>query len=53
MKENKLRKLLSEGTPTVGTRIWSTWPTVVEAAASTGNLDYVEFVAEYVPYSEI
>lgn len=53
MKTNKLRELLNEGMPTVGTRIWDTWPTVVEAAATSGNLDYVEFVAEYVPFNEL
>ena len=49
--ENKIRKLLSEGKSTVNTRIWSTWPTVVEAAATTGNFDYFEFLAEYAPFT--
>lgn len=48
---NHMRDLLNENQPTVNTRIWSLWPTVVEAAASTGNFDYFEFVAEYVPYT--
>ena len=48
---NKLREKLNEGKATVNTRIWSTWPTIVEAAASTGNFDYFEFLAEYAPFS--
>ncbi|HCR83879.1 MAG TPA: 2,4-dihydroxyhept-2-ene-1,7-dioic acid aldolase [Lachnospiraceae bacterium] len=50
MKENKLRNMLVNGQATVGTRIWSTWPTLTEACASTGSFDYIEFVAEYAPY---
>ena len=49
--ENKIRRLLKEGKPTVNTRIWSTWGTTVEAAAATGNFDYFEFLAEYAPYT--
>lgn len=51
MKENKLRKILTEGGSSVATRIWSKWPTITEAAASTGCFDYMEFVAEYAPFS--
>ncbi|MGI6030469.1 MAG: HpcH/HpaI aldolase family protein [Eubacteriales bacterium] len=51
MHENKLRNILAEGRPSVATRIWSTWPTIIEAAASSGSFDYLEFVAEYSPYS--
>ena len=50
MKENLLRRLLKEGKGSVSTRIWSPWATMIEAAASTGNFDYLEFVAEYSPY---
>ena len=39
--ENKIRKLLKEGKPTVNTRIWSTWPTTAEAAAVCGKFDYL------------
>ena len=49
--ENKIRRLLKEGKPTVNTRIWSTWGTTVEAAAAIGNFDYFEFLAEYAPYT--
>ena len=51
MKLNKLREILDNGGTTVNTRIWSTWPTIVGAAASTGNFDYFEFLAEYAPFS--
>lgn len=51
MHENKMRTILDKGLPSVATRIWSTWPTIIEAAASTGNFDYIEFVAEYAPYN--
>lgn len=51
MKENKLRKLLQEGKPTVGTRMWSTLPFFTEAVGATGLYDYIEFVAEYAPFT--
>ena len=50
MKENRLRSLLDAGKGSVSTRIWSPWATMMEAAASTGLFDYLEFVAEYSPY---
>lgn len=50
MKSNKMREILDKGGTTVTTRIWSSWPRIVEAAASTGNFDYFEFLAEYAPY---
>lgn len=52
MKENRLRYLLSNNLASVATRILSTWPTIVEAAGSTGSFDYLEFVAEYAPFSQ-
>lgn len=52
MKENTFRKLLDEKRPSVATRIWSTWPVMIEACASTGNFDYIEFVAEYAPFTQ-
>jgi 4-hydroxy-2-oxoheptanedioate aldolase len=50
MRENRLRTLLSEGKPTFGTRVQSSWPTVIEAVGRSGQFDYVEFLAEYAPY---
>ncbi len=51
MKENKLRYLLDNNLPSVATRIESTWPTIIEIVGSTGKYDYVEFVAEYAPFT--
>jgi 4-hydroxy-2-oxoheptanedioate aldolase len=50
MRTNKLRELLKAGRPTLGTRLMSCWPNVVEAAGHTRLFDYVEFAAEYAPY---
>ena len=50
MKTNKLRKLLNENKPTLGTRVHSIWPATVEALGHTGMFDYVEFLAEYAPF---
>ena len=52
MKKNKLRHLLNNNLPSTSTRIWSTWPFMTEAVGSTGNYDYIEFVAEYAPFSQ-
>lgn len=51
MKENKVRRLLNENCPTTSTRMWSTWPFYTEVIGETGNFDYVEFVAEYAPFT--
>lgn len=48
---NQFREKLEQNQPTVTTRIWSTWPRFIEAAASTGSFDYLEFVAEYSPFT--
>ena len=53
MKENKLRYLLNNDLPSMATRIWSTWPFFTEALGTTENFDYVEFVAEYAPFSQL
>lgn len=50
MRENKLRKLLQAGRPTLGTRLHNTWPAMVEAVGHSGIFDYVELLAEYAPY---
>jgi 4-hydroxy-2-oxoheptanedioate aldolase len=51
MQTNHLRELLKAGKPTIGTHIHSTWPSIIEAIGHTGAYDYVEFVAEYAPYT--
>ncbi len=50
MRPNKLRTLLNEDKPTLGTRVQATWPSIIEVIGHTGMFDYVEFVAEYGPY---
>ncbi len=50
MRPNKLRELLNTGKPSIGTRVHSAWPSVVEAIGHTGMFDYVEFLAEYAPF---
>ncbi len=50
MRPNKLRELLRAGKPTLGTRVMSPWPTVIEVLGQAGQYDYVEFLAEYVPF---
>ena len=52
VKKNLLREKLNNGEATVCTRIWSSWPTIMEACASTGSYDYIEFVAEYAPFDQ-
>lgn len=50
MRANKLRQLLDEGKPSLGTRVNSIWPSVAEVLGHTGMFDYVEFLAEYAPF---
>ncbi len=50
MRENRLRTLINEGKPTFGTRVQSSWPTIIELVGRSQNFDYVEFLAEYAPY---
>ncbi len=52
MRENRLRALLNGGTPSVSTRMWSTWPGYLESLGNIGTFDYFEFVAEYVPFAQ-
>lgn len=51
MRPNRLRQRLDAGLPTLGTHILSAWPTLVELIGQAGNYDYVEFVAEYAPFT--
>lgn len=50
MRPNRLRQLISEGRPSIGTHVHSTWPSVVEMVGHTRRFDYVEFSGEYAPY---
>jgi 2-keto-3-deoxy-L-rhamnonate aldolase RhmA len=51
LRKNRLRELLNEGAPSLGTHVLSTWPTITEIVGQTGAWDYVEFVAEYAPWT--
>ena len=50
MRRNRLRELLNDDKPTLGTHLHSSWPSIVELVGHSGMFDYVEFVAEYAPY---
>ncbi len=50
MRKNKLRQLLKENKPTIGTRVLSVWPGIIEMIGRTGIVDYIEFVAENAPW---
>jgi 4-hydroxy-2-oxoheptanedioate aldolase len=50
MRHNRLRQLLNEDRPSLGTHIHSSWPSIIELVGHTGMFDYVEFVGEYAPY---
>ena len=51
LRKNRLRELLDGGLPSLGTHLMSTWPTITELVGQTGQFDYVEFVAEYAPWT--
>lgn len=51
MKPNRLRQLLNEGKPTLGTHVIIPWPGVIEIIGHSGMFDYIEYVGEYSPYS--
>jgi len=51
MRTNRLRELLNQGKPSLGTHLLSAWPTVTELVGQTGLWDYIEFVAEYTPWT--
>jgi 4-hydroxy-2-oxoheptanedioate aldolase len=51
MKKNRLRELLNEGKPTLGTHVLSTWPGIIEVIGQTGAFDYIEYVGEYSSFS--
>lgn len=50
MRKNRLRELLVSGQPSIGTRLHSAWPTIIEVVGHSGGVDYVEILAEYAPY---
>ena len=50
MRRNRLRELLDDDQPSLGTRLLSSWPTVAELVGHSAMFDYIEFEAEYAPY---
>jgi len=51
MPRNRLRKLLREGKPTVGTHYSCTWANLVEIIGNSQQFDYAEFTGQYGPYT--
>jgi 4-hydroxy-2-oxoheptanedioate aldolase len=51
LRTNRLRELLDQGRPSLGTHVLSAWPTVTELVGQSRKWDYVEFVAEYAPWT--
>jgi 4-hydroxy-2-oxoheptanedioate aldolase len=51
MPRNKLRKLLREGKPTIGTHYSCTWANLVEIVGNSQQFDYAEFTGQYGPYT--
>jgi 2-keto-3-deoxy-L-rhamnonate aldolase RhmA len=51
VKKNRLRELLNEGKPSIGTHVISPWPGIVEVIGHSGGFDYVEYTGEYSPFS--
>lgn len=51
MKKNRLREMLKEGKATLGTRLLSVWPGMVEIVGHTKMFDYVEYLGEYSPWN--
>ena len=51
MKPNRLRELIKQGKPTLGTRMVSPWPRLVEVIGHTGVFDYIEYVGEYSTFT--
>jgi 2-keto-3-deoxy-L-rhamnonate aldolase RhmA len=43
MRPNRLRQLLNEDKPTLGTHVMVSWPGVVEIIGHAGMFDYIEY----------
>jgi len=50
LRKNRLRELIKQNTPTIGTHVHSTWPGIMEIIGHTGVIDYVEFTSTYAPF---
>ena len=51
MKRNRLRELLDEGKPTLGTHVVTPSPVIVEVIGHSRAFDYIEYVGEYSSFS--
>ena len=51
MRRNVLREKLNADQPTICARVNTVWPDIVEIIGQTGAYDYVEFAAEYGPFT--
>jgi 2-keto-3-deoxy-L-rhamnonate aldolase RhmA len=51
LRRNRLRQLIRAGLPSIGTHVLSSWPTITELVGQSMMFDYVEFVAEYAPWT--
>lgn len=50
MRKNRLREMIREGKPTIGTRVLCVWPGIAEIIGHTGAIDYIELVGEDAPW---
>ncbi|MFB0520945.1 MAG: 2,4-dihydroxyhept-2-ene-1,7-dioic acid aldolase, partial [Desulfatiglandales bacterium] len=50
MRKNRLRELIKNALPSIGTRVLSPWPGIVEIIGHTGEIDYVEFLGQYASW---
>lgn len=51
MSDNRLREILRNGGTSISTRLTSPWPIITEYVGITGFYDYVEYIAEYGPFT--
>jgi 2-keto-3-deoxy-L-rhamnonate aldolase RhmA len=51
VRPNKLRQLLNEGKPSIGTHVLTPWPGMIEIVGHANVFDYIEYVGEYSPFS--
>lgn len=50
IKKNKLREIITLNQISIGARVLTPWPGLLEVIANTGLVDYIEFVGEYAPW---
>jgi len=51
MPRNRLRQLIREGKPTIGTHYSCIWANLVEIIGNSQQFDYAEFTGQYGPYT--